>query len=256
MTPRTDIPSSVIEPGAMIGGYRVSAPAGRGEMGEVYRASGPDGEVALKLIAPALARDPGFRARFRREAALAAALRAPERRAGARERRGRRPAVHRAALDRRRRPRDAGRARRGRSVPRPRRTWSTASRPRSTRRTSAGSSIATSSPATCSSPIGRTWTDFGLASGGQTRTGQYISTADYVAPEQVRGEAVGPATDIYSLGCVLLFALTGAPPFPGGGDVDRMRAHVAAPPPAATARVPGLPPAIDAVHRPRAGQGA
>jgi serine/threonine protein kinase len=62
-------------------------------------------------------------------------------------------------------------------------------------------------------------TDFGIAmlmgdplSGGN---GSFIGTAAYVSPEQAKGEPLGPASDIYSLGLVLLECLTGMRSFPG-----------------------------------------
>lgn len=62
--------------------------------------------------------------------------------------------------------------------------------------------------------------DFGVArlvedSAGHTRTGHVIGTAAYLAPEQVTGDDVSGATDVYSLGLVLLEALTGRREFPG-----------------------------------------
>jgi eukaryotic-like serine/threonine-protein kinase len=61
-------------------------------------------------------------------------------------------------------------------------------------------------------------TDFGIVRLiGRTRLTQYgmIGTVSYLAPEQVRGEDVGTAADIYALGLVLLECLTGAPEYPG-----------------------------------------
>jgi serine/threonine protein kinase len=63
--------------------------------------------------------------------------------------------------------------------------------------------------------------DFGIArmlgdQSGHTATGTTIGTAAYIAPEQVRGETVSPASDIYSLGLVLLEALTGRRAYTGG----------------------------------------
>jgi serine/threonine protein kinase len=68
-------------------------------------------------------------------------------------------------------------------------------------------------------------TDFGLAKDTQgsllTRPGQALGSLDYMAPEQVRGDDVTAATDVYALGCVTFECLTGAPPF-----ADRMGMRV------------------------------
>jgi serine/threonine protein kinase len=60
-------------------------------------------------------------------------------------------------------------------------------------------------------------TDFGLAKDSQgsllTRPGQALGSVDYMAPEQIRSEEVGPSTDVYALGCVVFECLTGSPPF-------------------------------------------
>ena len=59
--------------------------------------------------------------------------------------------------------------------------------------------------------------DFGIAravdSTGLTSTGTVVGTFSYMSPEQVRGDPVMPASDVFSLGCVLGFAATGRPPF-------------------------------------------
>ena len=63
-------------------------------------------------------------------------------------------------------------------------------------------------------------TDFGIArlvdATRVTATGLVVGTAAYMAPEQVRGEVVGPPADIYALGLVLLEAVTGRREFEGG----------------------------------------
>ncbi|HZB00878.1 MAG TPA: serine/threonine-protein kinase, partial [Actinomycetota bacterium] len=82
--------------------------------------------------------------------------------------------------------------------------------------------------------------DFGLtkriasSGGGLTQTGQFVGTVDYVAPEQILGEPVDGRTDVYSLGCVLFHCLRGAPPFARPNDVGTIYAHVHAPAPALT----------------------
>ena len=60
-------------------------------------------------------------------------------------------------------------------------------------------------------------TDFGLtkhalSTAGATKPGHWVGTLDYVSPEQIRGERVDARSDVYALGCLLFFALTGARP--------------------------------------------
>jgi serine/threonine-protein kinase len=77
--------------------------------------------------------------------------------------------------------------------------------------------------------------DFGLAKDSQasnlTRPGQALGSLDYMSPEQIRGEDVSPATDVYALGCVMWECLTGAPPFGGRPSMRVLFAHLQEPPP-------------------------
>jgi Protein kinase domain len=73
--------------------------------------------------------------------------------------------------------------------------------------------------------------DFGVtkrmtSGSGLTRTGQFVGTVDYVAPEQILGEPVDGRTDVYSLGCVVYQCLSGMIPFPRPTDVATIYAHL------------------------------
>jgi serine/threonine protein kinase len=95
-------------------------------------------------------------------------------------------------------------------------------------------------------------TDFGVArnvatESGLTQTGRFVGTLDYVAPEQISGEAIDARVDVYALGCLLYKLLTGEVPFPREGEAARLYAHLHDPPPAPSLYVPGLPMALDDV---------
>jgi serine/threonine kinase PknH len=93
--------------------------------------------------------------------------------------------------------------------------------------------------------------DFGLARDpeGQALTapGQVLGTIDYMAPELIDGDGVGPATDIYGLACLAVETLTGAVPFARDTDAAIMYAHIVDPPPSVHERRPSLPAALDDV---------
>lgn len=95
--------------------------------------------------------------------------------------------------------------------------------------------------------------DFGIAraiadtSSAMTQTAAVIGTAQYLSPEQARGETVDARSDIYSTGCLLYELLTGRPPFVGESPVSVAYQHVreeAKPP---SSLNPDVSPSIDAV---------
>ena len=67
-----------------------------------------------------------------------------------------------------------------------------------------------------------------------TTPGQWVGTVDYIAPEQLRGEAVTGLADIYALGGVLLYALTGEVPYPLETHLAKLFAHLDAATPVAS----------------------
>lgn len=77
--------------------------------------------------------------------------------------------------------------------------------------------------------------DFGLARGEDysrlTRAGALVGTLDYLAPERIRGDDATPASDLYSLGCVLVECLSGEPPFGRRGPLQVGMAHLGEQPP-------------------------
>jgi len=93
--------------------------------------------------------------------------------------------------------------------------------------------------------------DFGLIKAPDearlTGTGQFIGTIDYVAPEQIQAEPATPASDCYSLTGVLYECLTGEVPFPKPSEAATLHAHVMSPPPRVSELRPDLPPALDGV---------
>lgn len=95
--------------------------------------------------------------------------------------------------------------------------------------------------------------DFGIAravadtQATMTQTAAVIGTAQYLSPEQARGEKVGFRSDLYSTGCLLFELLTGRPPFVGDSPVSVAYQHVREHASAPSAIVPTISPDIDAV---------
>ncbi len=61
--------------------------------------------------------------------------------------------------------------------------------------------------------------------------GMVIGTPLYMSPQQIKGIKIDGATDVYSLGCLMYFAVSGVPPFEGDTHMDVMYKHVNNPPP-------------------------
>ncbi|ULL08836.1 serine/threonine protein kinase [Mycobacterium liflandii] len=95
--------------------------------------------------------------------------------------------------------------------------------------------------------------DFGIAraiadSGNNvTQTAAVIGTAQYLSPEQARGDSVDARSDVYSLGCVLYEILTGEPPFTGDSPVAVAYQHVREDPIPPSERHEGISAELDAV---------
>jgi serine/threonine-protein kinase len=243
--------------GALFAGYRIEAEAGRGGMGVVYRAThlGLGRPVALKLIARELAGDEGFRARFQREAQLAASIDHPNvlpiYEAG--ESDGDLFLAMRfvQGIDLKQLIVEAGRVAPGRAV-------------RIVTQIAAALDAAHArglvhrdvKPANVmvdpnAGADHAYLTDFGLtkrleSDAGLTRTGTFVGTLDYVAPEQIRGERADARSDVYALACVTYHALAGQPPFERDSQIAKMYAHLNEDPPPLPA---GTPPELEAAVR-------
>ncbi|MEC3915082.1 serine/threonine-protein kinase [Nocardia sp. CDC160] len=95
-------------------------------------------------------------------------------------------------------------------------------------------------------------TDFGVAksiSDGKelTATDSLMATVAYAAPERLAAEPLDHRGDIYSLGCAFVKLLTGRTPFPMDSLAQAMLGHLQEPPPPLSTLRPGLPPALDTV---------
>jgi eukaryotic-like serine/threonine-protein kinase len=95
--------------------------------------------------------------------------------------------------------------------------------------------------------------DFGIAravsdaSSTMTQTAAVVGTAQYLSPEQARGETVDSRSDVYSTGCLLYELLTGRPPFVGDSPVAVAYQHVREPAVPPSDHDTDLPPEVDAI---------
>ena len=95
--------------------------------------------------------------------------------------------------------------------------------------------------------------DFGIAravsdsAATMTSTAAVIGTAQYLSPEQARGESVDARSDVYSLGCMLYELVTGAPPFTGDSPVAVAYQHVREDPKLPSSINPQIPAELDAI---------
>ncbi len=245
--------------GSRIAGYRLDEETGRGGMAVVYRAYDTRLErpVALKLLAPELARDAAFRQRFIRESRTAAAADHPNiipifeageadgvlfiamRFVHGRDLQslvnagGPLPAVQACHI-----------------ISQVAAGLEAAHAHGLVHRDVKPGNILLDGAA--SFPGHAYLSDFGLSKralsdSALTSTGQFLGTVDYIAPEQIEGRPVDARTDEYALACTAFTMLTGAPPFTRDESVAVMWAQMSAPPPALTSRRPDLPAAVDEV---------
>jgi len=86
--------------------------------------------------------------------------------------------------------------------------------------------------------------DFGLAkrtsSRDMTHAGSFLGTIDYCSPEQIRGEPLDGRADVYSFGCVLYHCLSGEPPYARESEVAVLQAHLNEPPPSLASDLDGV----------------
>jgi serine/threonine-protein kinase len=220
-----------------VGDYTIDRLLGEGGMGRVYQATGPDGtRVALKVVKSDLARDETFRRRFQREARIAQTVKHPNvvPLVATGEHEGLLYMAQRfidgLALDQKLKrdgPLDISSAVRicADAAAGLEALWA------------AGMVHRDVKPANILlDESGRAYiTDFGLAKDTQasllTRPGQALGSMEYMAPEQIRGESLSAATDIYALGCVMHECMCGRPPFAEARGMRILWAHLQDEPP-------------------------
>jgi hypothetical protein len=237
--------------GTTLAGYRLDAVLGNGGMGVVYEATqlSLNRTVALKVLAPHLSDDDGFRERFRREGQIQAAIDHPNivtvYEAGETEhglfiamRLVRGPTLKDMIV---RGELDAGRSLK---ILRPvADALDTAHEAGLIHRDVKPQNVLVA---------GRDHAylaDFGLTKAvgdtGLTQTGHFVGTVDYISPEQIRGDEVTGRSDVYALAAVLFECLTKVVPYARDSDVAVLYAHMSDPPPKVSERRDDLPEELD-----------
>ena len=228
-----------LRPGDVFVNHRIEGLAGRGGMGVVYRATDLDLDrtVALKVIAPALAEEPDFRARFVAESKAAASIEHPHVI----------PVYYAGELEgvlfivmRYVDGPDLRALVRARGPLEPERAAQIVAQVGGALDAAHAHGLVHRDVKPANVLLGAEdhayLTDFGLtkreaSTGGLSRPGGWVGTLGFVAPEQIRGERVDARTDVYALGCVLVHALTGGAPYVRETDEATLWAHLHAPPP-------------------------
>lgn len=235
-----------------VGGYQIGRLLGEGGMGEVYEARAPDGKpVALKLIRAPLSGEPDFVRRFEREelAARSVSHRGIVGVLDAGVESGLRYIVQElvsgGSLAERIAQAPLGLAETARITTEIGAALDAVHRAGHVHRDVKPSNILLELD-------GRArLTDFGLVKtrdgSALTTPGQTLGSMHYAAPEQIRGTDVGPAADVYSLGCVAHECISGRPPFADHEGMQVMWAQMRHQPPDPVEDRPELPPQLGAV---------
>jgi ABC-type transport system substrate-binding protein/tRNA A-37 threonylcarbamoyl transferase component Bud32 len=249
---------SAVRTGTVIGGFRVDSLIGEGAMGAVYLAEevATGRRVALKLLAPDLARDERFRQRFMREARVASSLDhphiVPTVAAGEHDDRLYLAMAYVEGVDLRELLRQEGRLEGQRAVDLIAQVAEGLHAAHAAglvhRDVKPGNILISSNDGGEHADV----CDFGLArhvSSVSSLTGErgFVGTIDYVPPEQIEGGTIDGRADVYSLGCVLFECLAGERPFERESELSVVFAHLNEPPPALSDFRAELPQAFDDV---------
>ncbi len=249
---------SAVRTGTVIAGFRVDSLIGEGAMGAVYLAEevGTGRRIALKLLAPELARDDRFRQRFVRESRVASSLDHPHIVAtvasGEHEGLLFLAMAYIDGVDLRELLRREGRLEPHRAVDLIAQVADALDAAHAAglvhRDVKPGNILVSSNGDGEHAYV----CDFGLArhvSSVSSLTSErgFVGTIDYVPPEQIEGGTIDGRADEYSLGCVLFQCLAGERPFDRESELSVVFAHLNEPPPRLSEARPDLSAAFDAV---------